>query len=123
MEDEEITIFGYGKQIRDYIFIDDLVEAMILASVNNKTDCKIYNLGSGEPTKFIDMVGKIIKNVKHGTLKKEEWPKKWNNVETGDFYADISKLKKDINWKPETTLNEGIKKTIKYYKEYKKHYW
>lgn len=123
MEGKDITVFGDGKQVRDYIFVDDLADAMIAAAYSSNTDGEIYNLGSGNPTMFIDMVNTIIDTVGSGQLVQKEWPKEWENVETGGFYANIDKLKKAIDWEPKISIKEGIKQTVDYYKKHRKHYW
>lgn len=123
LEDKEITVFGEGGQQRDYIYIDDLAEAMILAAYDERTNGEVYNLGCGDPIKFIDMVQTIVNVADSGSFALKEWPENWHNVETGDFYADISKIKSHINWEPTTSLEKGIKQTVDYYRENSRHYW
>ena len=123
MEGKDITVFGDGQQIRDYVFVEDIAEAMIIAAVSDKTDGQVYNVGSGRQTRFMDMVKMIVDVVGKGRMVKKEWPTSWQNVETGDVYADISKLKKDIDWEPRTSLKEGVRKTVDYYKKNKNNYW
>lgn len=123
MDATPITIFGTGEQMRDYIFIDDLVEGMMRAAMSDSTDGKIYNIGSGTPAKFIDMARKVVDIVGQGEIKNVPWPKNYDNFETGDFYADISRLKNDLAWQPGTTLEAGIAATVDYYRKNKKHYW
>lgn len=123
MDGQKVTVFGDGRQQRDYIFIDDLVDGMITAVVNPVSDGKIYNLGSGQPTKFIDMAETIVSVVGQGQVEKIPWPKNYDNFETGDFYADISKIIAEINWRPALDLRVGIEKTVDYYRQYREKYW
>tara|TARA_Y100000310_G_scaffold174669_2_gene174726 strand:+ start:5950 stop:6942 length:993 start_codon:yes stop_codon:yes gene_type:complete len=123
IEGKEIPIFGDGEQERDYIFVGDLADALIMAASTDKTSGQIYNLGCGKPTKFKDMVKTVVEAAKSGKIVMKEWPKHWHNVETGGYYTDISKLKKDTGWTPTHSLEEGIDKTVKYYKKYWKYYW
>lgn len=86
----------------DFIYLDDVVEAMVLILKNCKSPIGVYNIGSGRLTaveKVIKVIygGKVIKNKKNG------------------FYADISKIKKEIGWKPRTNIEDGIKQFIKYH--------
>ncbi len=117
LQEEDITIFGEGNQLRDYIFIDDLVEAFLIAGVHPKANGKIYNVSSGTGTQFIEMAEKIIELVGKGKVVKVPWPKNYQNVETGNFYADISKIHYDLDWTPKIKFEEGIKKTIEFYKQ------
>ncbi len=123
MEDKEITIYGDGEQIRDYIYVDDLVDAFLCAASSEKSDGEVFNVGSGVGTKFVDMVKLIIDVVKKGRIKHVCWPEDYANVETGDYVTDISKIDAILNWRPSITLREGITKTYRYYKKYGKHYF
>lgn len=110
LQNGTIKIFGDGKQLRDYIYITDLVEACLLAALENRTDGETYNCGSGVSISFKKMVTEIIKNIGAGSIEHTPMPPEFQNEETGDFVADISKLQKTINWKPKFTPEEGIKK-------------
>ncbi len=122
MENKPITIFGEGNQLRDYIYIDDLVNAFLIAGVKKESKGNAYNVGSGVGTTFRKMCETVIKVVKKGRIEFVEWPKDYKNIETGDYVTDITKIK-NLGWKPKTSLEEGIKKTFEYYKKYKKYYW
>lgn len=121
---EDLPIYGEGDQIRDYIYIDDLVEAMVIAGVHKDAPGKMFNLGTGIGTKFKEMAQQIIDLENNGIskLKFIEWPSAAKNREVGDFYADISKIKNILGWEPKYSLKEGLKKTIDYYKLNGKYY-
>lgn len=123
MEDKEIMIFGDGSQMRDYIFVGDLADAFIKASIEDKTSGEIFNVGSGIGTKFKDMVESIIGIVGKGKIKNVPWPSDYLNVETGDYITDITKIQKNIDWFPRFSLKEGVIQTVEYYKKFKKNYW
>jgi UDP-glucose 4-epimerase len=123
IDDQPITIFGDGNQIRDYIYIDDLIDALVVAVSNPGTDGQIYNVGSGIPVCFRQMAETIINIAGKGSMKQVPWPNNYDYFETGDFYSDISSIKSAINWQPNTTLTVGIKKTIDYYQQFKHYYW
>jgi UDP-glucose 4-epimerase len=123
MDKQIITVYGEGKQLRDYIFIDDLINGIVTAATDAKTDGQTYNLGSGVPTSFRQMAETIIQVVGAGELKQIPWPKNYDNFETGDFYADISSITSAIDWKPAIALTDGIQQTVDYYTKHKQHYW
>lgn len=123
MEDKEIKIFGNGDQLRDYIFVDDLADAFILASIEEKASGEIFNIGSGVGTRFGEMVESIVKIVGKGKINKVPWPSEYLNVETGDYITDITKIKKVLGWSARYNLEEGIERTVEYYSKYKKYYW
>ena len=123
MEGNVIKIFGDGTQLRDYIYVDDLAEALVSAAVNPKCHGEIFNIGSGGGESFLEMVEIITSVVGTGTFKHVPWPSDYINVETGDYITDIKKISKALAWKPKTDLATGIKETYKFYLKYREHYW
>ncbi len=123
VEDKPITIFGDGLQLRDYIYIDDLVEAFLSLAKAENTNGEIFNCGYGESIYFKDMVEELIKTVGHGEIRYVPWPKEYSVVETGDSNLDISKIKKFVNWKPEVDLKTGFSKMASFYKDNKEKYF
>lgn len=123
MDNQTIKVFGDGQQIRDYIFIQDLVEGLVLATINRETDGSVYNLGSGRPNKFIDMAKLVVQVVGQGEVEQTAWPKGYDNFETGDFYADITKITTATGWRPAKDLEAGIQETVEYYRAHRAKYW
>jgi len=123
MENKPIRIFGNGEQLRDYIYVDDLAYAFLLAAVNEKANGHVFNIGSGIGTKFADMVSTVQQVVGSGQIEYVNWPESYLNVETGDYVTDISKISEMLGWRPLTGLTAGIKKTVSYYRKYKEHYF
>jgi UDP-glucose 4-epimerase len=122
MEGEVITIYGDGMQKRDYIFIDDLAEAMVLASMIVDFKHDVFNIGSGVGISFKEMVG-FIGDITGANVSHVEWPRKRYFVETGDYQTNISHLCSKVDWKPKVKLREGIKLTWDYYRKYRNKYW
>lgn len=123
MEGKTIKVFGEGTQIRDYIYVDDLADAFLAASVNDRCYGEAFNIGSGNGTKFIDMVAAIVATVGKGEIEYVPWPDDYINVETGDYVASIKKMCDRTGWRPVTDLDAGIRSTFEYYKIHKNHYW
>ena len=117
MENKTIKIYGEGQQLRDYIYVDDIVDAMILSAMSSKSAGEVINIGSGKSTKFRDMVQSIINCVNNGKMEFIPWPENYEKIETGDITVDISKLQELTTWKPNVTLEEGIHLTYEYYKK------
>lgn len=111
LKNQQITIFGDGKQKRDYIFIDDLVDAFVLG-LESKTSGNIYNLGYGTGIEFRKMIEIIVKTVGKGSLKYVAWPADYKIVETGDYVTDINKIRTELGFIPKTNFEDGIQKTV-----------
>jgi len=123
MESKVLKIFGDGDQIRDYIYVNDLADAFLHASVNRNCYDKIFNVGSGVGTTFRDMVNNVIEIVGSGKIEYVSWPENYINVETGDYITDISKLCNLASWRPKTDIKNGINLTHQYYSHYQSVYW
>lgn len=106
-----IDIYGDGNQLRDYLYIDDMVDAFILGTKLKKNG-QIFNLGYGKGIKFKEMVKLIIKIVGKGQVKFVKWPSSFEKVETGSYVTNISKFTKETGFSPKINFIEGIKRTI-----------
>lgn len=118
----KIKIYGDGKQIRDTNYVDDIVEALLLAIASEKTNGEVYNV-DGFPISLKDIVEKMIKIYGNGEYELIPFPSESKKIEIGDYIADYSRLKKTIGWEPKIDINEGLKRTFKYYEKYKQYYW
>ncbi len=116
---KEITIYGDGSQTRDFLYIDDLIRA-IIASASTKYKCKgeIFQIATNIEENIINIANKIINELKIDNIN---IPKiKYSDFPKGDVKRNFSLIKKAENilrWQPEVELNEGLKKTINYFIE------
>lgn len=122
MEGKIIKIFGDGAQVRDYIYVDDIVEAFLSCGLADKVIGEVVNVGSGTETAFREMVEQVVLAVPGGSFEFVSWPSNYERVETGDVRTDISKLTGLTGWKPKVQLAEGIRKTHEYYLTNFRHY-
>ena len=123
LDNETISIFGDGRILRDYLYIDDLVDSLIMTAACDNAYGEVYNAGTGIPVSFLELAKKIIEIAGSGDIKYTEFTAERKALEPGDYYADVSKIKNAVKWEPKTKLEDGIKKTIQYYREFKKYYW
>ena len=123
MDNEVIPIFGDGRILRDYLYIDDLTESLVTIAMSDSAYGEVYNVGSGVPLSFVELANKIIDITGTGRVDYTEFTTERKALEPGDYYADITKIKKTIDWSPKITLEDGIKRTIEFYRKYKEHYW
>lgn len=115
MEGKPLTIYGKGEQKRDYVYVDDLARAMLLGAASS-IPFDIFNVGSGKGLAFRDMARLVTRAVGGVGVKFLPWPKDRYFVETGDYVSDISRIKRVLGWKPETTIEEGVFRTVDYYR-------
>src|SRR5262249_26213208 len=96
----DVPIYGDGAQLRDYIFLDDAVDALIALGSDGAAVGRTYNVGSGTGTRLVDMVRRIIDEAGGGRVAFGEWPEAAAQIETGDFVADIDRIRSDLGWRP-----------------------
>ena len=123
LDNQPIVIYGDGKQLRDYTYIDDVVHAYLLCGMQKKSDGNVYVLGSGEPIRLVDYAKKVIQLTGSGSIKFTPFPKERQVIEIGDYIADYRKIRRDLGWKPAFHLHEGLQKTLEFYRKHRREYW
>jgi len=123
MDDEEIPIYAPGSQLRDFTYIDDVVEALLRVGANGQCDGQVYNLGSGQPVSVRRLAEKIIAAAGRGRIRTVDFPADKKRIEIGDYYADFSKIRQAVGWHPTVALDDGLARTVAYYTRRRKHYW
>lgn len=116
MAGESLPVYGDGRQLRDYIYVDDAVQALLTLGTAPACDGQIYNVGSGVGTPLIDMARAIVAIVGRGRVESVPWPALAELIETGDFVADVRKIHRDAGWEPRIGLAEGLERTIAFYR-------
>jgi UDP-glucose 4-epimerase len=123
LDGKSITIFGDGKILRDFVYIEDAVEAILATAACADCVGEIINVGDDRPHSFIELAQTICRYVPDAKIIYTEFTPERRAQEPGDFYSDITKIRKLVDWSPRTSLDEGVKKTIEYYQRFRDHYW
>jgi UDP-glucose 4-epimerase len=112
---ETLSIYGDGAQRRDYIYVDDAVDALIAMGVSEPANGRIYNVGTGAGMRLVDLARRIIDIAGGGRIEFVPWPRLAEQIETGDFVADVSRIRRDLGWAPTVTLEQGLRRTVARY--------
>lgn len=123
IDDEVVPVFGDGHILRDFLYVDDLVDCLLRVATAARAYGEVFNVGSGVPINFIELAKKIVKITGTGKVTFTEFTQERKEVEPGDYYTDISKIKRMVGWEPKTDLEEGLRRTIEFYRKYRKEYW
>lgn len=123
LEGKPIKVFGDGKQLRDFNYVDDCVDALLLAGISEKSNGKVYNLGSKEVIGLKDLAEVMVELGYGGTYELVAFPPERKAIDIGDYYSNFSLIQKELGWSPKVNLREGLQKTIDYYKANGQHYW
>jgi UDP-glucose 4-epimerase len=111
-----------GSQLRDFTYVDDAVEAFLLAAADPAAEGKVFNLGGEGPVSLSDMARLLVEAHGSGTFSKKEFPAGRRKIDIGDFYSDYGFIRSVVGWTPKTTLADALKKTMAFYKEHGAHY-
>lgn len=113
---EEILLFGNGQQKRDFNYVEDVVHAFLLAAASSVAEGEIFNLGTKKPTTLRDFVELLFEvSEREPNYRLVPFPEERQRIDIGDFYTDYGKIEKTLGWAPETSLREGLTKTVEYY--------
>lgn len=122
IEGNKILVFGDGKQIRDFNYVDDVVNAILLSAQSEDADGMIFNLGADDPINLEDTAKLMIEISHNANYELVPFPAERKAIDIGDYYADYRKIRSKLGWQPKISLKDGLKLTINYYQEFNKHY-
>lgn len=120
VEGKPFEVWG-GEQLRDFTYVDDCIEAMLLVAKSEKANGQIFNLG-GDCVISLKNLAQYLVEITDGSYQIKEFPEDRKRIDIGDYYSDYSLIKTTLGWEPNTSLKEGLRKTINYYSKNLKHY-
>jgi UDP-glucose 4-epimerase len=119
---EEITVYGDGSQLRDFVYVDDAADAFLRAGASDACNGEVFNVGGLEPTSHRELVALLIELAGSGSVRYVEWPPEKKAIDIGSFYADSAKLRSRVGWEPGVELRDGFRRTIDYYRQHLSRY-
>jgi nucleoside-diphosphate-sugar epimerase len=121
LEGEAFEVWG-GEQKRDYTYVEDLVDALLLTACEPATDGKTYNVGGGEILSLRESADIVAASLPGGRYTVKTFPAERKKIDIGDYYSDSSLLAAATGWSPATPFREGVAKTLAYYRDTFSHY-
>ena len=122
IEDGEIQIYGDGRQLRDFVYVDDAADAFLRAGASDAANGHVFNVGGAAPIAHRDLVEMLIATAGSGRYRFVEWPPEKKAIDIGDFYADSSLIRETLGWQPGVSLREGLVRTIAFYRQHWREY-
>ncbi len=123
LDNATIPIYGDGRIKRDFLYIDDCVEALLLLAVTPEAEGEVFNIGHDAPSDFLTLAEAIVATAGTGRLAFTPFSAERKAQEPGDFYTDIGKISRVTGWRPATRLADGVARTLAFYRENREHYW
>jgi UDP-glucose 4-epimerase len=121
LEGKPFEVWG-GQQLRDFTYVDDCVEALLLAAVQPQAAGQIFNLGGGEVTSLVDLAKLLVEINGGGQFVQREFPADRKRIDIGDYYADDALIRQTLGWRPHVSLREGLKRTLDFFRTNLDHY-
>ena len=123
IDGEPIQVFGDGTQIRDFNYVDDVVDALLMSAAEPAADGQIFNLGSDETINLRDLAALMVEANGGGRYQVVPFPNDRKAIDIGDYYADYRLIQGRLGWRPRVGLREGLRRTLAFYREEREHYW
>ena len=123
IEGKPVLIFGDGEQLRDFNYVDDVIDALLIAAESEKTNGEVFNLGSPEVINLKVLAKMMVELYAGGSYELVPFPTERKAIDIGDYYSDFSKFRNGLGWSPKISLKEGLRKSLGYYALHHKHYW
>ena len=121
LEDKPITVWG-GQQLRDFTDVEDAVDAFLAAAASASTNGQVYNLGGSEVVDLVTVAKLMVEVNGGGRYEINNFPSDRRAIDIGDYYADFSKIRNELDWKPKRSLRETIATTLQYFRQHLSHY-
>lgn len=123
IEGKPILVFGDGLQLRDFNYVDDVVDALLMAALDAKADGEVFNLGSKEVVS-LNQLAQMLCELKSGSnCEIVPFPPERKAIDIGDYYSNYDKFQKTLGWQPTIGLKQGLASCIAYYQKHQQAYW
>ncbi len=107
-----------GHQLRDFTFVDDAVEAFLLAAASEAANGEIFNLGGDGVISLRDLAELVVQTNGSGEYLTRSYPADRKRIDIGDYYADFARIRATLGWQPRTPLEDGLRRTLAFYREH-----
>ena len=123
MDGEDIAVFGDGSQLRDFTFVDDAVDAFLIAGANDAANGQVFNVGGIEPISLRDVTELLIETAGTGSYHLVPFPPERKAIDVGSIYVDDRKIRQALHWQPTVGMRAGLERTIEFYRAHREQYW
>jgi len=108
-----------GSQLRDFTYVDDAVEAFLLAAASEEADGRVFNLGGADPPISLkDLADLLVGANGGGRYELRTFPSDRKRIDVGDYYADDRAIRSALSWQPRMRLREGLAQMLEYYRQH-----
>ncbi len=117
-----IELYGEGRQRRDMNYVDDVVDALLLAGASEEAEAEVYNLGGDEFVSLAELAEELISITGRGSVRTVPFPPERQLIDVGNTHSSFTKIETALGWRPRTPLCEGLRRTVEFYERHRAHY-
>ena len=121
IEDKPFEVWE-GNQLRDFTYVDDAVQALLMAAGSDQVNGQIFNLGGDCVISLKDLADLLIELNGKGKYTVRFFPSERKRIDIGDYYANFNRIRSVLGWSPTVALREGLAKTLEFYRKHLEHY-
>jgi UDP-glucose 4-epimerase len=121
LEGRPFEVWG-GEQLRDFTYVDDAVEALLLAATRPEASGRIYNLGGERVISLKELAALLVETNGAGEFLTRAFPEERQKIDIGDFYSDFRLIRQELGWEPQVPLSRGLSRTLDFYRRNLPHY-
>lgn len=123
LEGKPLQVFGDGKQLRDFNYVDDVVDALLQAALDVRAEGQVFNLGSQEVVNLEQLAQMLCELHPGATYDVIPFPSERKAIDIGDYYSDFRRFHELSGWQPAVGLREGLARCLAYYRLNHSAYW
>lgn len=117
-----LLVFGEGEQLRDPVYVDDVVDAFLRAGLARKPRHRIFNIGGSQAVSLREIASVIASSSHQSKVVHVPFPEELKSIDIGSYYSDILRARQVLGWEPRISLADGVRHTAAYFREYQDHY-
>ena len=118
VEGGEIELMGDGTQLRDMNYVDDVVDALLLAAATPAARGQTYNLGAPAPVSLGELARRMVEIAGRGSIRHVPFPPERKRIDVGSVTIDWSRIRRELGWSPRVEVDEGLTRSIRYYEQH-----
>jgi UDP-glucose 4-epimerase len=115
LQNTPFEVWG-GEQLRDFTYVDDAVEAFLLAAARPEARGRVFNLGGTGRLSLRELADELVDAAGGGRYEVRDFPEDRKKIDIGDFYADCSLIASTLGWKPHTTVRTALRRTVAFFR-------
>jgi len=123
IEGDPILVFGDGLQLRDFNYVDDVIDALLITAASDRANGEIFNLGADDPVSLKDTAEQMVRVYGRGSYEIVPFPEERKIIDIGDYYGNYDKIMDIFQWRPKTSLADGLSTTLEFYERFSQYYW